>query len=103
MSSICLIVLSKAHTIPNASSGVVALPFDINLRRISLIWVPAISVSISCSSLSVYSQSLAMMRARVMPASTVSVVFVSRLVFQIMKHEAGFRLGVFFKAFPVWR
>ena len=69
----CLAVLSKAGTIPNASSSVVALPFDINLRRMSLLWIPAIIVFISCSSLSVYSQSLAMMRTRVMKASTVSV------------------------------
>ena len=73
MSSICLAVLSKARTIPNDSSIVVALPFGINLPLMSLLWIPAISMSISCSSLSVYSQSLAMMRARVMKASTVSV------------------------------
>ena len=73
MSSICLAVLSKGRTIPNVSSSVVDLPFEINLRRMSLLLIPAISVSLSCSSLSVYSQSLAMMRARVIKASTVSV------------------------------
>ena len=55
------------------SSSVVVLPFEINLRRMSLLLIPAISVSIRCSSLSVHSQSLAMMRARVMKVSTVSV------------------------------
>ena len=48
----------------------------INFRRMLSLYRPAINVSINCSSLSVYSQSLAIMRVLVTNTSVVSFALV---------------------------
>ena len=72
MSSICLSMPSHARTIASAWSKVVSLFLAINFFRMLSLYRPAIYMSINCSSLSVYSKSLAIMRALVMDASIVS-------------------------------
>ena len=61
----------------SAWSKVVSLFLAINFRRMLSLYRPAINVSINCSSLSLYSQSLAIMRAHVMSASIILFCWMS--------------------------